>query len=65
MCRSVGMVLQDTWLKTETIRDKIVMKKPDALDEAMIAAGKRGFDEQLYRSQFAHEREESTEEMFV
>ena len=32
------MVLQDTWLKTGTIRENIVMGKPDATDEEVIAA---------------------------
>lgn len=35
-----GMVLQDTWLKTGTIRDNITMGKPDATDEEVIAAAK-------------------------
>ncbi|MBD9219827.1 MAG: ABC transporter ATP-binding protein [Clostridiales bacterium] len=35
-----GMVLQDTWLKTGTIRENIVMGKPDATDEEVIAAAK-------------------------
>ena len=35
-----GMVLQDTWLKAGTIRDNIVMGKPDATDEEVIAAAK-------------------------
>lgn len=35
-----GMVLQDTWLKTGTVRDNIVMGKPDADDEEIIAAAK-------------------------
>ena len=33
-----GMVLQDTWLKTGTIHENIVMGKPDATDEEVIAA---------------------------
>ena len=37
---SYGMVLQDTWLRKGTIRDNIVMGKPDATDEEMIAAAK-------------------------
>ena len=37
---SYGMVLQDTWLKTGTIRENIVMGKPDATDEEIIAAAK-------------------------
>ncbi|MGE9976402.1 ABC transporter ATP-binding protein [Bariatricus sp. HCP28S3_C2] len=35
-----GMVLQDTWLKTGTIRDNIVMGKPDATEEEIIEAAK-------------------------
>ena len=38
--KSYGMVLQDTWLKQGTIRDNIVMGKPDATDEEVIAAAK-------------------------
>ena len=39
--RSVGMVLQDTWLKSGTIRENIAMGKPDATDEEVIAAAKQ------------------------
>ena len=35
-----GMVLQETWLKKGTIRDNIIMRKPDATDEEIIAAAK-------------------------
>lgn len=35
-----GMVLQDTWLKTGTIRENIIMGKPDATDEEVVAAAK-------------------------
>ena len=35
-----GMVLQETWLRTGTIRDNICMGKPDATDEEVIAAAK-------------------------
>ena len=35
-----GMVLQETWLKTGTIRDNITMGKPDATEEEMIEAAK-------------------------
>lgn len=35
-----GMVLQDTWLKSGTIKENIVMGKPDATDEEVIAAAK-------------------------
>ena len=37
---SYGMVLQETWLKSGTIRDNIVMGKPNATDEEVIAAAK-------------------------
>ena len=39
--RSVGMVLQDTWLKAGTIRENITMGKPDATDEEVITAAKQ------------------------
>ena len=39
--RNVGMVLQDTWLKTGTIRENIAMGKPDATDEEIIEAAKK------------------------
>lgn len=35
-----GMVLQETWLKKGTIRDNIIMGKPDVTDEEIIAAAK-------------------------
>lgn len=35
-----GMVLQETWLKAGTIRDNIVMGKPDATEEEIIVAAK-------------------------
>ncbi len=35
-----GMVLQDTWLKKGSIRDNIILGKPDASDEEMIQAAK-------------------------
>jgi len=35
-----GMVLQDTWLKTGTIRENICMGRPNATEEEMIAAAK-------------------------
>lgn len=38
--RNYGMVLQETWLKEGTIRDNIVMGKPDATEEEIIAAAK-------------------------
>lgn len=38
--RSFGMVLQDTWLKSATIRDNIAYGKPNATDEEVVAAAK-------------------------
>lgn len=38
---SFGMVLQDTWLKEGTIRDNIIVGKPDATDEEVIEAAKK------------------------
>ena len=38
--RSYGMVLQDTWLKSATVKENIAMGKPDASDEEIIAAAK-------------------------
>lgn len=35
-----GMVLQETWLKAGTIRENILMGRPDATEEEMIAAAK-------------------------
>ncbi len=35
-----GMVLQETWLKSGTIRENITMGNPDATDEEIIAAAK-------------------------
>lgn len=35
-----GMVLQDTWLKSGTIRENIIMGRPDATDEEIIEAAK-------------------------
>ena len=37
---SFGMVLQDTWMHAGTIRENIVMGKPDATDEEVVAAAK-------------------------
>ncbi len=36
----IGMVLQETWLKSGTVRENIIMAKPDAADEEIIAAAK-------------------------
>ncbi len=37
---SYGMVLQETWLRSGTIRENICMGKPEASDEEMIRAAK-------------------------
>ena len=37
---SFGMVLQETWLHSGTIRENICMGKPDATEEEMVAAAK-------------------------
>lgn len=38
-----GMVLQDTWLKSGTIRDNIVMGAPDSSEEEIIEAAKKAY----------------------
>ncbi len=38
--RNYGMVLQETWLKTGTVRDNIKMGRPDATDEEVVEAAK-------------------------
>ena len=38
--QNFGMVLQETWLKSGTIRENICMGKPDATEEEMILAAK-------------------------
>ncbi len=37
---SFGMVLQETWLKTGTVRENIAMGRPDATEEEIIEAAK-------------------------
>lgn len=44
-----GMVLQDTWLKSGTIRENICMGKPDATEEEMIAAAKAAHADSFIR----------------
>ena len=36
-----GMVLQDTWLKSGTVRDNLIIGAPDATDEEIIEAAKK------------------------
>ena len=38
---SFGMVLQDTWIKSGTVRENICIGKPDATDEEILEAAKR------------------------
>ncbi len=38
--KNYGMVLQDTWLKSGTVRENIIMGAPDATDEQVVAAAK-------------------------
>lgn len=38
--RNYGMVLQETWLKAGTIRENIMMGKPDATEDEIIEAAK-------------------------
>lgn len=38
--KKFGMVLQDTWLRTGTVRDNICIGKPDASDEEILSAAK-------------------------
>ncbi len=37
---NIGMVLQETWIKSGTVRENIVMAKPDATHEETVAAAK-------------------------
>lgn len=39
--KNYGMVLQDTWLKSGTIRDNVIMGRPDATEEEIIDAAKK------------------------
>lgn len=38
---SYGMVLQDTWLRSGTIKDNILMARPEATDEEVLDAAKK------------------------
>ena len=38
--RGFGMVLQDTWLRSGTIRENIAMGRPDAAEDEVVAAAK-------------------------
>lgn len=38
--KQYGMVLQETWLRNGTVRENIIMGKPDATEEEILAAAK-------------------------
>ena len=38
--RSFGMVLQDTWIRSASVRDNIALGKPDATEDEIVAAAK-------------------------
>ena len=44
-----GMVLQDTWLKSGTVRENIRLAKPDAADEEVEAAAKKAHADSFIR----------------
>lgn len=46
---NIGMVLQETWLKDCTIRENILMGKPDTTEEEMIAAAKASYADSFIR----------------
>ena len=45
----IGMVLQDTWLKAGTIKENIIMGKPDATDEVIVTAAKASYADGFIR----------------
>ena len=47
--KNIGMVLQETWLKSGTIRENIVMGKPDATEEEIVAAAKAAHSDSFIR----------------
>lgn len=47
--KSFGMVLQETWLKSGTIKENIAMGKPDATDEEIVAAAKAAHSHSFIR----------------
>ena len=46
---SIGMVLQDTWLMTGTVRENIALGRPDATKEQVTAAAKAAFADGFIR----------------
>lgn len=47
--KSYGMVLQETWLKSGSIRDNITMGKPDATEEEIVRAAKASYADSFIR----------------
>lgn len=47
--RSIGMVLQDTWLETGTVRENIALGRPGATMEQVTAAAKAAFADGFIR----------------
>lgn len=47
--RNYGMVLQDTWLKNDTVRNNITIGKPDATDDEIITAAKEAHSWEFIR----------------
>lgn len=47
--RQFGMVLQDTWLKTATVRENIRLAKPEASNEEVEAAAQRAHADSFIR----------------
>lgn len=41
--KNYGMVLQETWLRSGTVRDNIAMGRPDASEEEIVAAAKASY----------------------
>jgi ATP-binding cassette subfamily B protein len=47
--RNYGMILQDTWLRSGTIRENIAMARPDATEEEIIMAAKTSHADSFIR----------------
>lgn len=47
--RSFGMVLQDTWLKSASVRDNIAYGRPDATDEEIVEAARAAHADNFIR----------------
>lgn len=46
---SIGMVLQDTWLRSGTVRENLAMGKPEATLEEIVAAAKKAHADSFIR----------------